>query len=302
MSDRERCQTLFLEAVENHPPEKWTEFLDQNCSQDSSLRESVQSLLDTHQNSNVSLDESLELVQARTNVPLDAEDDQDFGHLLVSQIGQFSIQRIVGRGGMGNVFLAHDASLDRLVALKLPRIDVLGNPELQDRFLKEAKVAASLRHPGLVEIYEFGTTERFCYLASRWCPNGDLASWLDSHPQPHDPFQVAAFIQQLCIAVAHCHDAGVLHLDIKPGNIMLECDDGSSEDPSSLGLPLLTDFGLARVMEQSLSDAQSSTILGTPLYMAPEQVECRRERHWAANRCVCDWRRLVRDALRPSAL
>jgi serine/threonine protein kinase len=144
--------------------------------------------------------------------------------------------------------------------------------------MREAKVAASLKHPGLVEIYEFGESEGTCYLASRWCPGGDLGKWMRENPGKRDPFVVARFIRSLCDAVAHCHEAGVLHLDIKPGNILLD-EGATANDP---GPPLLSDFGMARVIEQSLVETQSSMILGTPFYMSPEQAEGRRKDFRAA--------------------
>jgi serine/threonine protein kinase len=278
MIDFERCKALFLAAVENHPPDAWDAFLKQECFEDNGLRERVESLLDAHLAANSSVQGFSGVLQGSPVTESESDSDQENDSPVFSKIGRFKVQGIVGRGGMGNVFLAHDESLDRKVALKLPRIDVLGNPDLQAKFLREAKIAAALRHPGLVEIYEYGSTGRFCYLASRWCPDGDLASWLEANSGPQDPLQVAKFIQQLCLAVAYCHQANVLHLDIKPGNILLDRSNSqSSQDTSILGRPMLTDFGLSRVIEQSLAEAHSSAILGTPLYMAPEQAECRQE-------------------------
>lgn len=189
----------------------------------------------------------------------------------IRSVGHYAIECLVGRGGMGNVFRATDTRLERTVALKIPRIDVVGNPNMRDRFLHEARIAAKLNHPGLVEIYEYGAEQAMCYVATRWCDGGDLAHWIHQNPQPHDAIEVARFMQQLCKAVAHCHDSGILHLDIKPGNIMLD----GAEDSSSLGNPLLADFGLAQIVEQSLAETHTSLIMGTPLYMSPEQAECR---------------------------
>lgn len=276
MFDAHRGKAIFLEAVEQHSPDQWSTFLAKECGDDRILHAHIESLLQAHLVPNPVLDEidpSLTLGDTQIAIVGQVAASETFPSISISH---FKIERMIGRGGMGNVFLAHDEVLDRPVAIKLPRIDVLGNAKLQKRFLKEAKVAASLRHPGLVEIYEYGASGRYCFLASRWCAGGDLAAWLEQHPIPGDQRSIADFIRKLCCAIDHCHQAGVLHLDIKPGNILLDRHPTSSpQDSIDLGEPLLTDFGLARVIEQSLSDAQSSMLLGTPLYMAPEQAECR---------------------------
>ncbi|MEZ6122565.1 MAG: serine/threonine-protein kinase [Planctomycetaceae bacterium] len=272
MNDLSRVKALFLEAIEHHKPEDWPAFLEAACGEDQPLRDSVQRILDAHCASLLA-ESRHDTVIAAPGLPFDESFTMDVDpDARLSTVGHFRLVRLVGRGGMGNVFYAMDEQLQRPVAVKLPRLDVIGNPSLRQRFLREAQLAAGLNHPGLVAIYDFGVTDQVCYLVSNWCSEGDLAGWLSKHPGPQNPHSVAEFMRHLCEAVSFCHRSGVLHLDIKPGNILL-----SGALDHLPGQPLLTDFGLARVIEQGLNETHSSLMLGTPLYMAPEQAACRSE-------------------------
>jgi len=239
------------------------------------------------------LGRSKELAKAETIGQADSHLPADFHSDLtrLGRIGKFRIERLVGRGGMGNVFLAFDEQLQRPVALKIPRVDTLENPQLLARFLKEARVAAQLNHPNLVKIYQVDVWGEACYIASEWCQGGDLARWLAAHPGPQDPRWSATLIAAIAWAIAYCHRQNIVHLDIKPANIIL-----ASKLSNSLGtpaansdmahsaaeclpfVPMLTDFGVARVIEEGLTKTHSSMLMGTPLYMAPEQAECDREK------------------------
>ncbi len=189
------------------------------------------------------------------------------------KIGRFEIQREIGRGGFGVVFLARDPQLDRMVALKVPRPDALIDEEKQRRFASEAALAASLDHPAIVPIYEANPTGITPYIASAYCPGPDLGRWLSDRQEPVAPQEAAQFVAKLADAVHYAHEHGVLHRDLKPGNILLE---PMNADRSDLELvdyhPRLTDFGLGKFVENSLQETQSSLLIGTPLYMAPEQV------------------------------
>lgn len=186
-------------------------------------------------------------------------------------MGHFRLLKLVGRGGMGNVFCAKDEQLDPTVALKLPRIDVIGNPDLVNRFLKELLTGGQSFLSGLVAIHDFGIYGQVCYIVSKWCPFGDLSAWLKKNPGPHDVRRIARFIQELATAVAHCHASGVLHLDIKPGNIMLNRNDNEAGP----GSPMLTDFGLARKLEENLIQTHSSPDVRHTTIHVPEQADCR---------------------------
>lgn len=198
-------------------------------------------------------------------------------------IGQFEVVRELGRGGHGVVFLARDRRIDRLVALKVPRPEVLTTPELHRRFLREARAASALAHPNLVPIHEAGDDGPLCYIAAGYCEGPTLANWLKGQSAllPFD--EAAGLIATLADAAAHAHARGIIHRDIKPANVLLA---GAKEarSPGAVSLfgeprtPCLTDFGLARLIDDDASDrTRTGTMLGTPANMAPEQADGRTE-------------------------
>ena len=194
------------------------------------------------------------------------------------RIGRFELRREVGRGGFGVVYEALDPLLGRRVALKLPRAETLLSPELRQRFLAEAKAAASLDHPHVVPVYEAGEVGDFCYIASAFCSGDDMARFLAGKLEPVAPRQGALWVAQLADAVEYSHRAGIIHRDIKPSNVMLTPRSGTEESAELASdeeiplVPRLTDFGLAKVVEQGLLSTRTSVMVGTPLYMAPEQA------------------------------
>jgi serine/threonine protein kinase len=137
------------------------------------------------------------------------------------RLGHFEIRRELGRGGFGVVYLAFDARLRRRVALKVPRADVLVTPELRARFHQEARAAGALDHANLVPVYEAGEIGAVCYIASAYCPGVTLAQWLQERGEPMAGREAALLLVQLAEAVQHAHSRGVLHRDLKPGNILL---------------------------------------------------------------------------------
>jgi hypothetical protein len=197
---------------------------------------------------------------------------------LPRRFGRFLIQRELGRGGFGIVFLAEDPHLKRLIALKLPRTYALSNSDLRARFLREARAAARLDHPNIVPIHEAGEVGPVCYMVSAYCPGESLAAWLLRQREPMTPQAAAALVAVLADAVRHAHDHGILHRDLKPSNILLEpLSRGANGTPLATDelpfVPRLTDFGLAKLLEAEDEQTTSGVVLGTPLYMAPEQAE-----------------------------
>ncbi len=189
-------------------------------------------------------------------------------------IGRYEILDQLGNGGFGVVFRARDPLLDRLVALKLPRPECLVSKSSQQRFLREARAAACLSHPGIVPIFECGQAGAVTFIAYQLCHGQTLQQWLNDHPPPCDPRRTCEIMLQLAQAVQHAHARGVIHRDLKPGNVMLDQEDVN--DPKNSGTPLtvrITDFGLAQLESvdgQSLT--QTGSPLGTPAYMSPEQA------------------------------
>jgi WD40 repeat protein len=194
-----------------------------------------------------------------------------------AHFGRFQIRRELGRGGFGVVFLAFDPVLQRDVALKVPKADVLVSPELRARFQHEARAAACLDHPNLVPVFDAGEDGLVCYIASAYCPGITLAEWLRLRKEPVSIEEAAELVVTLADAVHHAHSRGVLHRDLKPGNVLLEAPGGREFDPEASTLAYMakiTDFGLAKIAQEGPGayKTQSGILMGTPCYMAPEQT------------------------------
>lgn len=198
---------------------------------------------------------------------------------LPAQIGRFEIVRLLGHGGFGMVYLARDATLGRPLALKVPRPHALDQRSIRDRFLREARATAKLSHPHIVPIYEVGADGATCYIASMYCPGVNLAEWLAAQSGSVSCRLAATLVACLADAIDYSHSQGVLHRDLKPGNVLCVAPQPNAaadgqRPPSELPfVPYITDFGLAKLIESSLEETGTSVILGTPLYMAPEQAE-----------------------------
>jgi len=210
---------------------------------------------------------------------LASETDFAIGEVdLPRYVGRFQILAELGRGGQGVVFLARDPDLGRLVAVKLPRPEILTSPDLRRRILLEAHAAATLNHPAIVAVHEIGEAPPAIYLVSDYCAGGSLQEYLRKMPSLLHPKQAARFVAELAAGVHYAHQQGVLHRDIKPGNVLLTLrhdQANCSSEPSDLFnqfAPKLTDFGLARLTEPGADRTRSGAVLGTPAYMAPEQV------------------------------
>ena len=201
------------------------------------------------------------------------------------QVGDYDIVGEVGRGGMGVVYRARHRTLHRPAALKMILAGEFASPAQERRFRLEAELAARVRHPNIVQVYEIGSYDGRPFLALEWVEGGSLADRLGDKPWP--PAEAAALIETLARAIDVAHGEGVVHRDLKPANILLgmrnaECgmrNENSAADPSSFRIPhsafripKITDFGLAQTVEGSQAMTQSGFLVGTPGYMAPEQA------------------------------
>ncbi|RMG99437.1 MAG: serine/threonine protein kinase [Chloroflexi bacterium] len=176
------------------------------------------------------------------------------------QLGPYRIIEPLGEGGMAAVFKAYQASMDRYVAIKvLPRY-YASDPEFVGRFKQEARVIARLQHPHILPVHDFGEDDGYTYLVMRFVESGTLAEWL-KEKGALSLTEIRRIISQVGDALDYAHAQGVIHRDVKPSNILID----------RRGNCLLTDFGLARMVESSVHFTQTGGILGTPAYMSPEQ-------------------------------
>ncbi len=172
----------------------------------------------------------------------------------------YTLLEQLGAGGMGVVWKARQDGLGRLVALKRLHSAGADSSEAMARFRREAKSIARLRHGTIVQVYEVGEQDGEPYLAMEYVGGGTLAQKLAAGPLP--PTQAAALVETLARAMHHAHELGIIHRDLKPSNVLLD----------ESGTPKISDFGLAKQLNEATAHTQSGAILGTPSYMAPEQA------------------------------
>ena len=203
--------------------------------------------------------------------------------LIGKTIGRFQITALLGEGGMGAVLKGHDVTLDRDVAIKVMHPHLSRQKGFQERFLQEARTAARLDHPSIVQVYDFGQSGEMLYIVMEFIPGDNLRKLLDQlkAQQRWLPLNEAlAMMAILAQAVDYAHKHGVLHRDLKPANVMLKPERASplieAGQPGQMNFslpyrPVLTDLGLAKLME-GIPITQEGTSMGTPGYMAPEQA------------------------------
>jgi tetratricopeptide (TPR) repeat protein/tRNA A-37 threonylcarbamoyl transferase component Bud32 len=184
-------------------------------------------------------------------------------------LGHFQLLSCLGQGAFGSVWKARDTELDRTVAIKIPRADRM-TEEDAEKFLREARAAAQVRHPGIVSVHEVGRKDGHIYIASDFIEGASLDQWIEAHPLTvREAVKLCAKIAE---ALHHAHEAGVVHRDLKPQNILMDLS----------GEPHVTDFGLAKRDAGEITMTVEGAILGTPAYMPPEQA--RGEAHNADRR------------------
>lgn len=204
------------------------------------------------------------------------------------RLGRYAITGKAGEGGFATVWEAFDPLLRRRVALKMLRPESLISATARRRFIREAEIASRLVHPHIVTIYEVGTDEGREFIAQEFCAGGTLAAWLASHPGPLAPRIAARIVLALARAVAYAHGEGVIHRDIKPANIVLSLVAGRATDEPLMPragdaeppycIVKLADFGLGKLADDDSDNpltrlTRSGTSMGTPAWMAPEQID-----------------------------
>ena len=204
-------------------------------------------------------------------VPLPDKTNSSKRSKAFADFGDYELLEVIGRGGQGVVYRARQKSLSRTVALKVIGLGHWATDAHLKRFRREAEAAASLDHSGIVPIYEVGERDGSCYFSMKLVEGGQLdavlksASRTDSSRGEREPMpirQAVTLIAKVARTVHYAHEHGILHRDIKPGNILLD----------QKGEPHLTDFGLARLIETESTVTRTQEVLGTPSYMAPEQA------------------------------
>jgi len=186
--------------------------------------------------------------------------DAEFISLQEALAGEYSLERELGRGGMGIVYLAREVQLDRLVAIKLLPRSLADRPEVRERFLREARMAASLSHPHIVPIYRVGEARGLVFFVMAYV-NGET---LGERLRTRGPLPIALatrLLREVTWALSYAHGRGIVHRDVKPDNILIEADTGRA---------LVTDFGIARGAEQT-EITDPGRVMGTVHFMSPEQ-------------------------------
>src|SRR5215467_13893196 len=166
-----------------------------------------------------------------------------------TQLGRYEIRSLLGAGGMGEVYLAQDTSLNRKVALKVLPTDLASNQDRMRRFKQEATAAASLNHPNIAHIYEIGEANSFNFIAMEYVDGTTLRNKI--HNEDEDLAKLLRVLQHVAEGLAKAHDAGIIHRDLKPDNIMITSD----------GHAKILDFGLAKLVEpQTTSGSATSSV------------------------------------------
>jgi serine/threonine protein kinase len=181
---------------------------------------------------------------------------------VITEVGKYKVLKEIGRGGMGAVFLGLHPSLNRKVAIKMLTKDLVGNKEFIQRFEREAKIIATLDHPNIVQVYDYEEALGTYFIIMEFI-EGKMLSEMSEKDKPMPHVQVAAIFTQIANALSFAHNKGIVHRDIKPGNVMIRPD----------GVVKLMDFGIAFSETTDVHLTQEGKVIGTPKYMSPEQLQ-----------------------------
>jgi eukaryotic-like serine/threonine-protein kinase len=175
-------------------------------------------------------------------------------------LSRYTVEKTLGKGGMATVELAEDTQLGRKVAIKRLFATLAGDGVFEQRFFREARLAAALSHPNLVSVYDVGEEDGLPYIVMEYVEGETLADVM-ARTRPMQPDRAVDLLLQICAGLEHAHAAGLVHRDIKPQNLLVRSD----------GVAKIADFGIARTL-QATQLTQAGTVLGTAAYLAPEQA------------------------------
>ncbi|MGI8567374.1 MAG: protein kinase domain-containing protein [Pyrinomonadaceae bacterium] len=262
----QRIERVLQAALAREPAER-AALLDSECVGDSGLREEVESLLASAQQSDGFLK-----ANALEDAALLLEDASSDGSILGRHVGPYSIEKQLGTGGMGAVYLAQDVRLGRKVALKLLDPGLTGDASARARFLREARLASALDHPNICTIHEVGEARGRPYIAMQYVEGETLRQLFRGRPLKLD--SLLSVTLQVADALATAHEQGIIHRDIKAGNIIV----------TPGGRAQVLDFGLAKLLERAEGEAEThltmtGQVMGTPASMSPEQARGQRVDH-----------------------
>ncbi|MGH9846701.1 MAG: protein kinase domain-containing protein, partial [Blastocatellia bacterium] len=242
----QQIERLYHDALELAPEHRLA-FLDRVCAGDDELRREIESLLASH-------DQAASFIEAPPDDVVAGMMAEEQAHSMIGRtLGHYQIQSLLGAGGMGEVYRAHDTRLDRDVAVKILPEHLAGNPEALRRFEREAKAVAALSHPNILAIYDFGVEAGVSYAVTELLKGETLRERLERSPLDwREAVEVGAAIAG---GLAAAHAKGIIHRDLKPANIFLTADGGVK----------ILDFGIARIKRVVSPEAETatSTLTGT---------------------------------------
>jgi len=249
-------ESIFNAARSLSDPEKRREYLDVACESDPQRRAALEELLDAAEAAETFFrDPAAALIASQEqslNLPQPGK--------VMRYFGDYEVEDEIGRGGMGVIYRARQTSLARTVAIKMILSGNLADEKEVKRFRSEAEAAASLQHPNIVSIHEVGVHEGQHYFSMDLVEGGSLADRIREEPMA--PGEAAKCLKSIAAAVSYAHGKGILHRDLKPQNILVD----------EQGEPHVTDFGLAKRMQDATQLTLSGSILGSPGFMSPEQA------------------------------